>query len=100
MRRVPAREGVTVTVFWYKQEQAAATGVLLPGGAGDIVKLGESGIRQRMGRELDIATDAHAAIGNLARQAWCDYRYADVYGTARPLRSKRAGRQANKKAYH
>ncbi|HTD03171.1 alpha/beta hydrolase [Undibacterium sp.] len=41
--QVPTREGISVPVFWVKQEHAAATVVLLPGGAGGIGKLDQSG---------------------------------------------------------
>ncbi len=43
MLQVPTREGITVPVFWLKQEQAVATLVLLPGGAGGIGKMDETG---------------------------------------------------------
>lgn len=41
--RIPSREGVETPVFWVQQDQAPATLVLLPGGAGGIGKLDDSG---------------------------------------------------------
>ena len=43
MLQVPSRDGVTVPVFWLKQEHASATLILLPGGAGGIGKLDNAG---------------------------------------------------------
>ncbi|GGC85007.1 alpha/beta hydrolase [Undibacterium terreum] len=43
MLQVQTRDGVTVPVFWVKQEHASATLILLPGGAGGIGKLDDAG---------------------------------------------------------